>query len=149
VGSKRWSQSTRGVINIEVYFVGVCIWLSGPANLYGSSPSPLRSLRWPPQGIPIAIVTMITRGAGSFCVGGENVGRIIWDGQDEMRSGWSFTQHPLYFLRTHSRHARHALRRQPACAWPQHPPLRSHRALKNETPAATSVFIGADAKNAA
>jgi hypothetical protein len=50
---------------------------------------------------------------------------------------------------TQSRHASHALRRQPACAWLQYPPLRSHRALKNETPAATSVFIGADAKNAA
>ena len=39
----------------------------------------------------------------------------------------------------HSRHARHALRRPPARPWPQYLPLRCHRTMKIETPAAASA----------
>jgi len=33
----------------------------------------------------------------------DSLGPNIWDKQGGMGSGWSSTQHPLYFLRTHSR----------------------------------------------
>ena len=42
----------------------------------------------------------------------------------------------------HSRHARHALRRPPARPWPQYLPLRCHRTMKIETPAAASAKNG-------
>jgi hypothetical protein len=42
------------------------------------------------------------RVAVSFLIG-QILARIVWDGQDGMESGWTPTQHSLYFLRTHSR----------------------------------------------